>query len=239
MDDQFTRLRWVAGNESIDIMKTKHVAVFGCGGVGGYVIEGLVRSGIGTIDVFDHDTVDITNLNRQIIALHSTVGKKKVDIIKERMLDINPNLNINTFDTFYLPENADTIDLSQYDYVIDAIDTVTAKIELIKRCTELNVPIISSMGTGNKLHAEMFEITDLSKTSVCPLCKVMRKELRNRGITHLKVLYSKEKPISAEGRTTEEEKGMRRTIPGSVSFVPPVAGLLIAGEVIRSLIQAE
>ena len=200
MDDQFTRLRWVAGNESIDIMKTKHVAVFGCGGVGGYVIEGLVRSGIGTIDVFDHDTVDITNLNRQIIALHSTVGKKKVDIIKERMLDINPNLNINTFDTFYLPENADTIDLSQYDYVIDAIDTVTAKIELIKRCTELNVPIISSMGTGNKLDPTHLQITDIYKTKIDPLAKVMRRELKARRIKKCLVAYSDEIPAKTGQR---------------------------------------
>ena len=214
MDDQFTRLRWVAGNESIDIMKTKHVAVFGCGGVGGYVIEGLVRSGIGTIDVFDHDTVDITNLNRQIIALHSTVGKKKVDIIKER-----------TFDTFYLPENADTIDLSQYDYVIDAIDTVTAKIELIKRCTELNVPIISSMGTGNKLDPTHLQITDIYKTKIDPLAKVMRRELKARRIKKCLVAYSDEIPAKTGQRT-----------PGSSVFVPASAGLMIAGYVFQSLI---
>ena len=191
MDDQFTRLRWVAGNESIDIMKTKHVAVFGCGGVGGYVIEGLVRSGIGTIDVFDHDTVDITNLNRQIIALHSTVGKKKVDIIKERMLDINP----------------------------------TAKIELIKRCTELNVPIISSMGTGNKLDPSHLQITDIYKTKIDPLAKVMRRELKARRIKKCLVAYSDEIPAKTGQRT-----------PGSSVFVPASAGLMIAGYVFQSLI---
>ncbi|MFR5905852.1 MAG: ThiF family adenylyltransferase, partial [[Ruminococcus] torques] len=174
-------------------------------------------------------------------AYHSTIGRMKTDVMRERIKDIDPNIKVETYETFVLPDNAKELleQIGTIHYIIDAIDTVSAKIVLAELAGERNIPIISSMGTGNKLHAEMFEITDLSKTSVCPLCKVMRKELRNRGITHLKVLYSKEKPISAEGRTTEEEKGMRRTIPGSVSFVPPVAGLLIAGEVIRSLIQAE
>lgn len=248
MDDQFTRLRWVAGNESIDIMKTKHVAVFGCGGVGGYVIEGLVRSGIGTIDVFDHDTVDITNLNRQIIALHSTVGKKKVDIIKERMLDINPNLNINTFDTFYLPENADTIDLSQYDYVIDAIDTVVGKLSLIEKAKEANTPIICAMGAGNKMDPTKFEVADISETSVCPLARVIRTELRKRKIKGVKVVYSKETPITPQEDMSISCKAhcvcppgtrkctVKHQIPGSNAFVPPVVGLIIAGEVIKDLI---
>lgn len=228
MNDQFTRLRWIVGEEAIEKMQGKHVAVFGCGGVGGYVIEGLVRSGIGTLDVYDHDTVDITNLNRQIIALHSNIDEKKIDIVRKRALDINPNLHINTFDTFYLPENADTIDLSQYDYVIDAIDTVTAKIELIKRCTELNVPIISSMGTGNKLDPSHLQITDIYKTKVDPLAKVMRRELKARRVKKCLVAYSDEIPASSGQRT-----------PGSSVFVPASAGLMIASYVFRALIGGE
>ena len=212
--------------------------MFGIGGVGSYVVEALARAGIGNFVLVDNDNIDITNINRQIIATTKTIGKAKVEVAKERILEINPDAKVNTYKEFYMPDNK--IELtSNISYIVDAIDTVTAKIALIQEADTLNIPIISSMGTGNKLDPTKFEVEDIYKTSVCPLCKVMRKELRNRGITHLKVLYSKEKPISAEGRTTEEEKGMRRTIPGSVSFVPPVAGLLIAGEVIRSLIQAE
>ena len=236
---QFSRTELLLGKEAMDKLAASKVAVFGVGGVGGYVCEALVRSGVGAFDLIDDDKVCLTNLNRQIIATRKTIGQYKTEVMRDRILEINPKADVRIHKCFFLPENADEFPFDEYDYIVDAVDTVTAKIELVMKANEMNIPIISSMGTGNKLHAEMFEITDLSKTSVCPLCKVMRKELRNRGITHLKVLYSKEKPISAEGRTTEEEKGMRRTIPGSVSFVPPVAGLLIAGEVIRSLIQAE
>ena len=231
MINEYSRTELLIGSENMEKLKKASVAVFGVGGVGSHCIEALARCGIGRLILIDNDDVSLTNINRQSIAYHSTIGRMKTDVMRERIKDIDPNIKVETYETFVLPDNAKEL--------LEQIGTVSAKIVLAELAGERNIPIISSMGTGNKLHAEMFEITDLSKTSVCPLCKVMRKELRNRGITHLKVLYSKEKPISAEGRTTEEEKGMRRTIPGSVSFVPPVAGLLIAGEVIRSLIQAE
>ena len=249
MINEYSRTELLIGSENMEKLKKASVAVFGVGGVGSHCIEALARCGIGRLILIDNDDVSLTNINRQSIAYHSTIGRMKTDVMRERIKDIDPNIKVETYETFVLPDNAKELleQIGTIHYIIDAIDTVSAKIVLADTLDVYtngtleprNIPIISSMGTGNKLHAEMFEITDLSKTSVCPLCKVMRKELRNRGITHLKVLYSKEKPISAEGRTTEEEKGMRRTIPGSVSFVPPVAGLLIAGEVIRSLIQAE
>ena len=258
MINEYSRTELLIGSENMEKLKKASVAVFGVGGVGSHCIEALARCGIGRLILIDNDDVSLTNINRQSIAYHSTIGRMKTDVMRERIKDIDPNIKVETYETFVLPDNAKELleQIGTIHYIIDAIDTVSAKIVLAELAGERNIPIISSMGTGNKLHAEMFEIisamgsgnkldptkfevTDIYKTSVCPLCKVMRKELRNRGITHLKVLYSKEKPISAEGRTTEEEKGMRRTIPGSVSFVPPVAGLLIAGEVIRSLIQAE
>ena len=183
----------------------------------------------------DNDTVSLTNINRQSIAFQSTIGKYKTQVMKARIQDICPQTEVVTHEMFVLPENVDMLFQEKPDYIIDAIDTVTAKLVLVEKAKEHNIPIISCMGTGNKLHAELFEITDISKTSVCPLCKVMRKELKTRGITHLKVLYSKEKPVDISGRDSGEDKGQRRSIPGSVSFVPPVAGILIAGEVIRDL----
>lgn len=211
--------------------------VLGVGGVGSHCIEALARSGAGRLILVDNDTVSLTNINRQSIAYHSTIGQYKTQVMKERIRDICPQTEVVTHEMFVLPENMDTLFEERPDYIVDAIDTVTAKLALVERAKADEIPIISCMGTGNKLHAEMFEITDISKTSVCPLCKVMRKELKARGIFHLKVLYSKEKPVDISGRDSGEEKGQRRSIPGSVSFVPPVAGLLIAGEVIRDICE--
>ena len=211
--------------------------ILGVGGVGSHCIEALARSGVGKLILVDNDTVSLTNINRQSIAYHSTVGRYKTRVMKERIADICPQTEVITYEMFVLPENMEQIFEQRPDYIIDAIDTVTAKIALVEKALELDIPIISSMGTGNKLHGELFEITDISKTSVCPLCKVMRKELRARGIYHLKVVYSREKPIDVSQRTTDEEKGSRRSLPGSVSFVPPIAGLLLAGEVIRELME--
>ncbi len=217
------------------------VMVFGVGGVGSHCIEALARSGIGTLILIDNDTVSLTNINRQSIAYHSTVGQMKTKVMAERILDIDPAITVRTYETFVLPENlACLLDQEnnserKIDYIIDAIDTVSAKIALVEEAQRRKIRLISSMGTGNKLHPELFEITDLAKTSVCPLCRVMRRELKNRGITHLKVLYSREKPVDVSGRETGEDTGKRRSVPGSISFVPPVAGLLIAGEVIREL----
>lgn len=226
-DNQFLRTEALIGKEASDILKKSNVAVFGIGGVGGFTCEALARAGIGNITIVDNDDVDLTNLNRQIIALHSTLGRAKIDIMRERILDINPNARVNSIKKFYLPGNSSEFDLSEYDYIVDAIDTVTAKIELIMRARESGVPMIASMGTGNKLDPTMFEVTDISKTSVCPLAKVMRRELKKRDIRHLKVLYSKEEP----------NKMMDVDFPASISFVPPVAGLIIAGEVIKDLIK--
>lgn len=220
----FNRTEILIGKDSIEKLKNATVAVFGVGGVGGYVVEALARSGVGTIDLVDKDIVDETNINRQIIALHSTVGKPKVEVAKERCLDINPNIEINAYQVFYLPETKDQFDFSKYDYVVDAIDTVTGKLQLIEEAYKNDVPIISSMGAGNKLDPTCFEVADITKTSVCPLAKVMRKELKNRGIEHLKVVYSKEQPISVESRS-----------PGSVAYVPSTVGLIIASEVIKDI----
>ena len=211
--------------------------ILGVGGVGSHCIEALARSGVGKLILVDNDTVSLTNINRQSIAYHSTVGRYKTRVMKERIVDICPQTEVITYEMFVLPENMEQIFEQRPDYIIDAIDTVTAKIALVEKALELDIPIISSMGTGNKLHGELFEITDISKTSVCPLCKVMRKELRARGIYHLKVVYSREKSIDVSQGTTDEEKGSRRSLPGSVSFVPPIAGLLLAGEVIRELME--
>ena len=215
--------------------------VFGVGGVGSHCIEALARSGIGKLILIDNDTVSITNINRQSVAYHSTVGRLKTEVMEERIRDIDPGIAVKTYETFVLPDNVDEILDAEpdVDYIVDAVDTVSAKIAVAERAVQRGISMISSMGTGNKLHAEQFTIADLADTSVCPLCRVMRKELKKRGITHLKVLYSREKPVDTAGRMTGEDTGKRRAVPGSISFVPPVAGLLIAGEVIRELAGCE
>lgn len=235
MANEFSRTELLIGEEGLHRLRKSTVMVLGVGGVGSHCIEALARSGVGRLILVDNDTVSLTNINRQSIAYHSTIGQYKTQVMKERIRDICPQTEVVTHEMFVLPENMDVLFEERPDYIVDAIDTVTAKLALVERAKADEIPIISCMGTGNKLHAEMFEITDISKTSVCPLCKVMRKELKARGIYHLKVLYSKEKPVDTSGRDSGEEKGQRRSIPGSVSFVPPVAGLLIAGEVIRDI----
>lgn len=231
MQDLFERTRALLGDEAMAKLNSSRVAVFGVGGVGGYVVEALTRSGVGVIDVFDKDIVAVSNINRQIIATNDTVGMSKVEAIKTRVKAINPKCVVHAHEVFYLPENADNYDFSEYDYIVDAIDTVTAKLEIIVRANECGIPVISSMGTGNKLDPTRLEVADISKTEVCPLARVMRRELRNRGINHLKVVYSKEEPIKSE--ITENGK----SVPGSVAFVPSVAGLIIAGEVVKDLIK--
>lgn len=212
------------------------VAIFGIGGVGGYTAEALARSGVGALDLIDNDAVSLTNLNRQIIALHSTVGKYKVDVMKERILDINPNVSVKVHRCFYLPESRDEFDFSAYNYVVDAVDTVSAKIDLVLKAQESGTKIISSMGAGNKLDPTAFEIADIFSTSVCPLARVMRTELKKRGIKHLKVVYSQEKPLVPQS-SDEKPVGSRRSVPGSTAFVPSVAGLIIASEVVKDLIE--
>lgn len=229
----FSRFELLVGQDKIRDLNQKKVIVFGVGGVGGYVVEALVRSGIEHITLVDNDSVSISNLNRQIIATQKTVGMSKVKVAKERIESINPHCHVETLEMFYLPENADSIDLTQYDYVVDAIDTITSKIELACRCEKLGVPLMSSMGTGNKMNPAMLEVSDVYKTSVCPLAKVMRKELKTRGVKHLKVVYSKELPIKP---LQSKEETNRRSIPGSNAFVPSSAGLLIASEVIKDLL---
>lgn len=236
---EFSRTELLLGAEGLEKLKHASVMVFGVGGVGSHCIEALARSGVGKLVLIDNDTVSLTNINRQSIAYHSTIGRYKTEVMKERIADICPETQVTTHETFILPENLEEIFKERPDYIIDAIDTVTAKIALAQKALEGGIPIISSMGTGNKLHGEMFEIADISKTSVCPLCKVMRKELKARGIRHLKVLYSKEMPVDVSDRETEEDAGRRRALPGSISFVPPVAGLLIAGEAIRDLLAEQ
>lgn len=228
------RTALVIGKDAVDRLSKKRVAVFGVGGVGGAAVEALARVGVGTIDLFDSDTVNLSNINRQIIATHDSVGKLKVEAAKQRVLSINPSANVNCFPVFYLPENANDYDLSVYDYVLDAIDTVSAKIELVKRCNELSVPIICSMGTGNKLDPTAFVVSDISKTEVCPLARAMRRSLKKLGINHLKVVYSKEIPVNALCDGDGEKR-----VPGSVSFVPPVAGYIMAGEAIKDMIKNE
>ena len=241
MVNQYSRTELLIGAEGMNLLKGSSVMVFGVGGVGSHCIEALARSGIGKLILIDNDTVSLTNINRQSIAYHSTIGQFKTAVMAERIRDIDPSIKVKTYETFVLPENLAAIldDEERIDYIIDAIDTVSAKIALVEEAVKRGIRLISSMGTGNKLHPELFEIDDLSKTSVCPLCRVMRRELKQRGILHLKVLYSKEKPIDISGRETGEDPGARRSIPGSISFVPPVAGLLIAGQVIRELSGAE
>ena len=237
MQNQFSRTELLLGTNGMKRLSGARVAVFGIGGVGGHAAEALVRSGIGEIDLIDNDTVAVSNLNRQIFALTSTIGEYKVDAAKKRLLDINPDLKINTFRLFFTPETSSEIDFSKYDYVIDAIDTVSGKIEIIMKADEAKIPVISSMGAGNKLDATAFEVTDIYKTSVCPLARVMRRELKSRGIKKLKVVYSKEPALtpSEDVVISEEEKGVRRQVPGSNAFVPSVVGLIIAGEVIKDI----
>lgn len=236
MDNQFARTELLLGTDGMKRLNNAHVAVFGVGGVGGYAAEALVRSGIGTIDIFDNDTVSLTNLNRQIIAVHDTVGKYKVDIMAERAKSINPNVTVNAHRCFYMPDNADEFDFTKYSYIIDAVDTVTAKLEIIVRANEAHVPVISCMGAGNKLDATRFEVADIYETSVCPLARTMRRELRKRNITNLKVVYSKEEPLLQEDAENAETKGTSgRIAPGSVAYVPAVAGLIAAGYVINEI----
>ncbi len=229
MKEEFTRTAMLIGEDAVDKLSACHVAIFGIGGVGGYVVEALARSGVGEFDLIDNDTVNITNINRQIIATHETLGRFKTEVMKERILSINPDAKVNIHNTFYLPENSDEFDFTKYDYIVDAVDTVTAKIEIIVNAKKAGTPVISSMGTGNKLDPTQFQIADIYKTSVCPLAKVMRRELKKRGIDKLKVLYSKEEPIKQQS-----EEGVKPTL-ASISFVPSVAGLIIAGEIIKEL----
>lgn len=244
MSDQFIRTRLLIGDEPLERLKNARIAIFGVGGVGGYAVEALARSGVGTLHLYDDDTVSESNLNRQIAALHSTIGQPKADVMARRVLDINPACHAEAFRLFYLPQNADEVDLSQYDYVADCIDTVTAKLELVSRCTALQVKIISAMGTGNKFDPSALVVTDISKTQGCPLARTMRKELRKRGINHLKVIYSTELPISPlhsagyelpETTDTRPGSAARRDTPGSTPFVPAAAGLLLASAVVREL----
>ncbi len=252
MTEEFSRTELLLGSDAMEQLNNARVAVFGVGGVGGYVAEALARSGVGALDLIDCDTVSLSNINRQIIALHSTVGRFKVDVMKERIADINPDCSVNVHRCFFLPETKDDFDFTQYSYVVDAVDTVTAKIQLVMQAEEAGVPVISSMGAGNKLNPAMFEVADVYKTSVCPLAKVMRRELKQRGIKKLKVVYSKEEaikpvgelpgePTAQSGRCSDsQEKGVapkKRSAPGSVAFVPSAAGLIIASEVIKDIVN--
>ncbi|MFQ7155456.1 MAG: ThiF family adenylyltransferase [Merdimonas faecis] len=239
MVHEFSRTELLIGEEALGKLRRTTVLVLGVGGVGSHCIEALARSGVGRLILVDNDKVSLTNINRQSIAYHSTVGRYKTEIMKERIHDICPETEVLTYETFVLPENIEEIFKIRPDYIIDAIDTVTAKLAVIERAKKEEIPLISCMGTGNKLHPELFEIADISSTSVCPLCKVMRKELKARGIHGVKVLYSKEKPVDVSGKETGEEKGSKRSLPGSISFTPPVAGLLIAGEAVREIIGWE
>lgn len=232
---EFSRTELLLGTEGMDRLRHSCVTVLGVGGVGSHCIEALARSGVGHLILVDHDKVSLTNINRQSIALHSTVGQYKTKVMKAKIADISPEIQVMTYEEFVLEENLEQVFEIRPDYIVDAIDTVTAKLAVAEYAKEHQIPLISSMGTGNKLHPEMFEIDDIRNTSVCPLCRVMRKELKKRNVESLKVLYSKEKPVDISDRVTEEEKGARRSLPGSISFVPPVAGLMIAGEVIRNL----
>ena len=235
--EPFSRTALLLGDEGMEKLKNARVAVFGLGGVGGYVVEALARSGVGALELIDHDTISITNLNRQILATRSTVGMDKAEAAKSRALDINPDMQVTARKAFFGPDTGDTFDFTRYSYVVDAIDTVTGKLALAAAAQAAGVPILSCMGTGNKLDPTKFQIADISKTSVCPLARIMRKECAKRGIRHLKVLFSTEDPISPAATPTEELPEGRRALPGSVAFVPSVAGLIIAGEVIKDLIK--
>lgn len=232
MTEKFSRTQMLIGEAKLKKLSDCRVAVFGIGGVGGYVVEALIRAGVGAIDLIDNDTVSVSNINRQIIALNSTVGKLKTEVMRERILDINPEAKVNCINKFVLAENINEFDFSEYDYIIDAIDTVSGKLAIIEKAYFLGKPVISSMGTGNKLDPTGFRITDINKTSVCPLARVMRYELKKRGVKKLKVLFSQEEPIKPQEQETNE-KG--KAIPGSISYVPSVAGLIIASEVINDL----
>ncbi|MGI6070473.1 MAG: tRNA threonylcarbamoyladenosine dehydratase [Blautia sp.] len=237
MLNEFSRTELLIGDEGMDRLNSAKIAIFGLGGVGSYTAEALARCGVGSLTLVDHDKVSLTNINRQLYALHSTIGKYKIQVAKERIRDINEDILVNTYETFYNEDTASMFDFSTFDYVVDAIDTVTSKLLLIENAKKCRTPIISCMGTGNKLDPSRFEIADISKTTVCPLAKAVRTELRKRGIRKVKVLYSKERPMKPEN--TEETKGNTgRPVPGSISFVPSVAGLLIAGEVIKDLTAA-
>lgn len=231
ISEESKRTALLLGEDAIERLKGSRVAVFGVGGVGGYICEALARAGVGSIDIFDKDTVSLSNINRQIIATHSTVGRSKVQVMAERMLDINPDCNVCTHEVFYLPDNADEFDLSVYDYIADAVDTVSAKLEIITRADRLCIPVISAMGAGNKLDACGFEVADIYSTSVCPLARVMRRELKARGVKALKAVYSKEEPR----RGGEPEGDSKKAVPGSVPFVPSVMGLIMAGEIIKDI----
>jgi len=234
MDERFIRTSMLLGEDALTRLASSRVIVFGIGGVGGYVVEGLTRAGIGRLDLVDKDVVSLSNINRQIIALTSTVGQYKADVAAARVRDINPSCEVTTYNTFYLPENKDMFDFSMYDYIVDCVDTVTAKLLIIENAKSAGVPVISSMGTGNKTDPSRFKISDIFKTSVCPLAKVMRRELKKRGIDKLKVVYSDEEPIVPSVRKRESGKD----VPASCSFVPSVAGLIIAGEVVKDLIKS-
>lgn len=237
MTNQYARFQMLIGNEAFQKLRSKRVAIFGIGGVGGYVVEALARSGVGTLDLIDHDDVSLTNLNRQIYALHSTVGKLKCDVAKERIHDIDPSIQVNFYPVFYLPEKRGDFPFREWDFIVDAIDTVSAKIDIIKAAREENIPIISSMGCGNRLDPSKLVYTDLFKTKNDPLAKVMRRELRKLGIKKLPVVYSEELPIHAKEQSTEEVPEGKRSIPGSSAFVPPAAGLLIASKVVEKLLE--
>ncbi len=246
MSDQFSRTKLLLGEAAMEKLNRSHVAVFGVGGVGGYVCEALARSGVGHFDLTDNDRVSLTNLNRQIIATHKTIGRDKVEVMKERILEINPNADVRIHKSFFLPENADEFPFNEYDYIVDAVDTVTAKLGLVMKAEEKNIPVISSMGAGNKLDASRFRVADIYQTKVCPLAKVMRRELKKRNIKKLKVVYSEEIPVKLSAgqekdpKLPEEEQSVgKHVVPGSVAFVPSVAGLIIAGEVVKDLIMIQ
>lgn len=235
MEEQFSRTGLLLGEAALERLKKARVAVFGLGGVGGYVVEALARAGIGQLDLIDKDEISLSNLNRQLLATHATVGMQKVEAARERVMQINPACQVRTYPMFYLPDTADCFDFTQYDYIVDAIDTVTAKLALVERAAAVGTPIICCMGTGNKLDPTAFQVSDISKTSMCPLARVMRKELGKRGIRHLKVVYSQEEALKPTGWEEEAAAIGKRQIPGSVPFVPGAAGLILAGEVIKDL----
>ncbi|MGN1158151.1 MAG: ThiF family adenylyltransferase [Agathobacter sp.] len=237
MSERFDRTKRLLGAKAMEKLQNAHVAVFGIGGVGGHAVDALARSGIGTITIVDSDEVAVSNINRQLIATEKSVGRKKVQVMKEHILEINPDAQVYVHDCFFLPETEHQFDFTEYDYVIDAVDTVTAKIALVEACEKVHTPLISSMGAGNKLDPTAFEVADIYKTSVCPLAKVMRRELKKRNIKHLKVVYSKEEPLEPieDEDFVSDEKRQRRATPGSIAFVPSVAGLVLAGEVVKDL----
>ncbi len=234
LKEEFTRTARIYGDSAIEKLICSHVAIFGVGGVGGFACEALARAGVGKIDIYDKDVVSLSNINRQIIALHSTVGKSKVDVMRERIRDINPDCTVEAYNVFYLPENADEFDISKYDYIIDAVDTVSAKLEIICRADKLCIPVISAMGAGNKTDPTQFKVADIYNTSVCPLARVMRRELKKRNIQGLKVVYSTEETTISSDTSTEEKRA-----PGSLPFVPTVMGLIMAGEVIKDIISKD